>query len=120
LWSVFGAFGGATVLGYAALAERFPKELAGRANTALNLMHVAAACLLQWGMGLVVELWPATADGGHPAAAYLASFTLVLVLQLMALLWLLLPAARRRRAGAVGGEPLPALGGAAPAVSAAS
>lgn len=104
LWSVFAAFGGATVLGYAALADRFPKELAGRANAALNLMHVGSACLLQWGMGLVVELWPATAEGGHPPAAYAAAFTLVLVLQLAALLWLLVPTSHRRRAARRGGE----------------
>jgi hypothetical protein len=100
LWSAFAVFGGATVLSYSALGERFPKELAGRANTALNLMHIVAACLLQWLMGFVIELWPAPANSAHPAAAYAMAFTLALVVQLAALVWLAVPAGRRQDAGA--------------------
>jgi MFS family permease len=42
-WAVVAAVGAATVLSFAILAEYFPKELAGRANGALNLFHIAAA-----------------------------------------------------------------------------
>jgi MFS family permease len=116
LWSAFASFGGATVLGYAALAERFSKELAGRANTALNLIHVGTACALQSVMGLIVDLWPASADGSHPAAAYTAAFTLALVLQLAALLWLLVPL---RRGAAAAAAMNPSLAEAAVAASGA-
>ena len=37
LWCVFVAAGTAVVLGYAILSRRYPKEMSGRANTAINL-----------------------------------------------------------------------------------
>ena len=37
-WAVIAAVGAMTVLSYAILAEYFPKELAGRANAALNVL----------------------------------------------------------------------------------
>ena len=43
LWAVVAAVGAATVLSFAILAEYFPKQLAGRANGALNLFQIAAA-----------------------------------------------------------------------------
>ena len=63
LWACTGAVGSATVLSYAALAESFPKELAGRANGALNLLHIGGAFLIQSGIGLAIERWPADAAG---------------------------------------------------------
>src|SRR5207253_7863323 len=47
LWAVIAAVGAATVLGYALLAEQFPKELAGRANGLLNFFHIGAAFAVQ-------------------------------------------------------------------------
>jgi hypothetical protein len=44
------AIGAATVLSFAILAEYFPKELAGRANGALNLFHIAAAFAVSDGL----------------------------------------------------------------------
>jgi hypothetical protein len=46
-WAVVAAVGAATVLSFAILAEYFPKQLAGRANGALNLFHIAAAFVVQ-------------------------------------------------------------------------
>jgi sugar phosphate permease len=92
LWCGFAALGGATVLSYAALAENFPQELAGRANGALNLMHIGVAFLVQWGIGAVIDLWPATASGNRPAIAYETAFALALAAQAVAIAWLLAPA----------------------------
>jgi hypothetical protein len=47
LWAVVAAIGAATVLSFAILAEYFPKQLAGRANGALDLFHIAAAFVVQ-------------------------------------------------------------------------
>jgi sugar phosphate permease len=98
LWCGFAAFGSATVLSYAALAENFPKELAGRANGALNLMHIGLAFVMQWGIGAVVDLWPAQANGHHPAAAYETAFLFALGAQFLAIGWLVAPAAWGGRA----------------------
>ena len=44
-----------TVLSYAILAECFPKDIAGQANGALNILHISAACIIQYMIGFVVE-----------------------------------------------------------------
>ena len=41
----------ANVLGFAALNEGFPRELAGRTNTSLNLLMFAGSFVVQWGVG---------------------------------------------------------------------
>lgn len=86
MWTVIAATGGATVLSYATLAEYFPKEIAGQANAALNILHIGGACLIQYGIGLVVGDWASHA-GDHPAIAYKTAFALNLVLQILALAW---------------------------------
>jgi hypothetical protein len=55
------AVGAATVLSYAILADYFPKELAGRANAALNVFHIGCAFVVQYVTGLVVQHWCPTA-----------------------------------------------------------
>ena len=69
LWAVIAAAGAATVLSFAILAEYFPKEMSGRANAALNLLHVGAAFVLQSATGLIIEQWP-EARGTYPAEAH--------------------------------------------------
>ena len=54
-WAVIAAMGGATVLSYAILADLCGKEVAGRANAALNLSHMVGAFALQSMIGFVVE-----------------------------------------------------------------
>jgi MFS family permease len=90
LWTVVAMTGAATVLSYAALAEQFPKELAGRANGLLNFFHVGTAFLVQSAIGLVLQFW--TPDAGHyPAAAYQTAFTLNLAPQILAAIWFGIP-----------------------------
>ena len=92
LWAVVAAVGAATVLSYAILAEYFPKELAGRANGALNFFHIGAAFALQYATGVVLAHW--TPDAGHyPEIAYQTAFALNLVLQIVAWIWFALPRA---------------------------
>ena len=96
LWALLGAVGGATGLGFASLAEIFPKDVAGRANGALNMLHIGAAFLVQTGIGFVVALWPVQ-DGGHYSAdAYIAALTLNLVPQAASLAWFLMAPGRAR------------------------
>src|SRR5690348_5187661 len=109
LWYGFAAFGSTTVLSYAALAEHFGKALAGRANAALNLLHIGMAFIMQWGIGVLIDRWPVAQGGHHPRIAYETAFAAVLLVQLVALAWLLMaprkvaaPAAAAEIAGAVG------------------
>ena len=89
-WAVVAAVGAATVLSFAILAEYFPKQLAGRANGALNLFHIAAAFAVQYTTGVVLQHW--TPEAGHyPEIAYQTAFALNLVLQIVAWIWFALP-----------------------------
>jgi MFS family permease len=99
LWAVVAAVGAAVVLSYAILAEYFPKELAGRANGALNLFHIAAAFVVQYATGVVVAQW--TPQAGHyPEIAYQIAFALNLVLQIAAWVWFVMPRTFRRPSAA--------------------
>jgi sugar phosphate permease len=92
-WAVVAAVGAATVLSFAILAEYFPKELAGRANGALNLFHIAAAFAVQYAIGVVLQHW--TPQAGHyPEIAYQTAFALDLALQVAAWIWFMFPRLR--------------------------
>ncbi len=51
----YGLGASANILAFTVLSEGFPKELAGRANTALNLLMFARGFATQWGIGVVVD-----------------------------------------------------------------
>jgi predicted MFS family arabinose efflux permease len=97
IWGLWGFFGTTGILPYAALSQRFPKQLAGRVNTGLNLMVFLCAFAAQWGIGVVISLWPVSRPGHYAEAGYQAGFGLMLALQLLGLGWFL-TAGRRGRA----------------------
>jgi len=78
------------VLSYAILANHFPKELAGRANAALNVIHIGGAFVLQELIGIVIERWPMEGTH-HPMIAYQVAFGVNLALQLAAWIWFMWP-----------------------------
>ena len=86
VWAVIAAAGAATVLSFAILTDYFPKEISGRANAALNLLHVGGAFVLQSAAGFIIEQWP-EARGTYPAEAHQLAMAVTLVLQLAALAW---------------------------------
>ena len=87
LWFGLGLVFSVGNLSYALLAAHFPRELSGRANTALNLGAFVGAFGLQWGIGALIDTL--TAYGLATADAYRASFGLLLALQLASWLWFL-------------------------------
>ncbi len=89
-WVTIAATGAGTVLSYSILSDMFPKSVSGRANGALNLLHVTAAFAIQYAIGLVVQQWPVD-DGHYPPEAYQAALGLNLVLQAAAFLWFIRP-----------------------------
>jgi len=87
LWIGFGFIGNAGVLAFAALSQAFPSHLAGRVVTALNLIAILCAWAAQWGIGLIINLWPETPTGGYAPDAYPYAFGLLLALQVAAVAW---------------------------------
>ena len=93
LWVLFGFFGASGVLTYAILSQSFPPALAGRVNTALNLLVFVAAFAGQWGMGAIINGWPLD-GGGYADSGYRWAFGLALALQVLTWVWLLVGARR--------------------------
>lgn len=82
----FGAC--AAALPYAILSQHFARGLTGRVITATNIFMFLASFAFQWGIGVVLRLWP-TMEGRYPAEGYAVAFGIAGVLQLAALAWLL-------------------------------
>ena len=89
IWMLFGFFGTAGILPYAALGQEFPPELAGRVVTGLNVFTFGSAFLGQWGMGVIINQWPTSASGGYAVEGYQAAFIVMAVLQVLTLIWFL-------------------------------
>ena len=88
IWLLFGFLGTAGTVNFAILSQAFPVSMAGRANTALNLMVFVASFLVQWGIGVLINRYPI--DGGSYApAGYSIAFGITTALQAVALLWFL-------------------------------
>jgi predicted MFS family arabinose efflux permease len=87
LWVLFGFIGTTGVIPYPALAMSFPRQLAGRVSTGLNVIVFAAAFAVQWGIGAVIARFPVTAAGHYAPQGYQASFAILLALQAACLAW---------------------------------
>ena len=94
--------GAGTVLSYALIEDLFPKEVAGRANAALNVLHIGGAFAIQAGIGVVVRLWPRDPYGHYPPDAYAAAFLIIIVLQFVAHLCSSAPVGGHGRTGSQG------------------
>lgn len=84
---LFGFFGTSAILPYAVLSQSFPLKLSGRVNTALNLLAFLAAFSAQWGIGVIIGMWPVTETGGYSPAGYRVAFSIMLVFQVLTAIW---------------------------------
>ena len=83
---LLGFYGIANVLVYAGYAQIFPKYLLGRVSTILNLLTFICAFILQWGVGVIIDMWPATKTGYAPES-YQGAFAVLFLLQAAGLIW---------------------------------
>jgi hypothetical protein len=84
-WIFFGMLGQVAILAYPWLSKHFGAARSGRANTAMNLLIFAAAFVLQWGIGRIIDLYPKPPGGGYAPEAYRAGFGVCIALQLTAI-----------------------------------
>jgi predicted MFS family arabinose efflux permease len=90
-WCLFVTTATAVVLGYALISRRLPKAMAGRANTAINVFAFVGMFVGQWGVGLVLDLWPPADEGlnaGYAPEAYRWALGMTWAVQLAGLAWL--------------------------------
>ncbi|MBA3504273.1 MAG: MFS transporter [Betaproteobacteria bacterium] len=85
-WSLYGLGASVNVLAFAVLTEGFGRELAGRTNTALNLLMFASSFLAQWGIGVIVDA-TRVAFALDEAGGLRAAFALILVLLIASNAW---------------------------------
>ena len=83
---LLGFFVTASVLVYAGYAQIFPKYIFGRVSTILNFLVFSCAFILQWGIGVIVEMWPATKTG-YDQKSYQAAICVLFSLQVAGLIW---------------------------------
>lgn len=83
----FGLFATTGTLYYPELAKSVAPHLAGRANTALNLVVFIGAFMAQYGTGAVLGLWPS--EGGRYAPeGYRWAFGGTLAVEILTFAWL--------------------------------
>lgn len=98
-WLLFGFSGQAGNLCYATLAAHFGSANAGRAQSAANLLLFVAAWGLQWGIGAILDLFPAATEGASDPAGYRWAFGLAFLLQIAAFGWYMRTFCRRGPGG---------------------
>jgi len=87
LWAAFVFCSTGATLGHSIATRRYPREMAGRVNTALNSFTFIGVFLGQWGSGAILNLWPPTAAGYDPRGYFYVLGALWLV-QAAGLAWL--------------------------------
>lgn len=87
VWFAFAYSGSAGPMGYAAVGQRFTAEFAGRVATAINGSMLVMVFILQYVIGVIIDLWPRTTSGGWDAAGYAWAMGLTLALQGFTILW---------------------------------
>lgn len=87
LWFVLGVLAAVNAQVYVAAARFFPREAFGRVSTAINLMAFAGAFIVQWGLGIVLDV--VDAAGHTPQTGLTIAFVLLISVQAAALVPLL-------------------------------
>ena len=87
LWGLFFGCSTSVVLSYALFSRRYPREMVGRVNSALNVSVFIGMFSGQWAVGLVLNLWPPTATGYAPEA-YAWALGGLWLMQFSGLAWL--------------------------------
>jgi predicted MFS family arabinose efflux permease len=98
-WALFCIGGTFSVVTFAYLNQVFPHELAGRVNTALNVLVFSSAFAVQAGVGRVIDLF-ATDAGGFAPLGHKVALLSVMLLQVVGYAWMLAPRAIRAESGA--------------------
>ena len=87
LWCAFVFCGTGATLAHSIATRRYPREMAGRVNTALNTFTFTGIFTGQWAVGAILSLWPQTAAGYDPKG-YFWAFGVLWLVQVAGLAWL--------------------------------
>jgi predicted MFS family arabinose efflux permease len=96
VWLILSLMVPAMFLLQTQIALAFPKHVAGRILTTYNLMVFVGAFAVQWGFGLLTDLF--TAFGYGPSQALTGAMSCLVILQFISMFWFLV----RRPNGSIG------------------
>jgi len=88
MWLVMAPAVPAVILMQTQTALVFPRHMAGRVLTTFNLVMFGGAFSIQWGIGLLADLFAALQF--NPQAALTLAFACLVILQLCSLAWFLM------------------------------
>lgn len=95
LWIAFAVFITVATLIQTSVSLSFPAALAGRANTAFNLMVFLGVFAMQWGIGLLIDAFESY--GASTATAMRSAFGVCIAVQVAALITFLIDRAQLQR-----------------------
>lgn len=87
LWVVVGLLINPMSLSYVALAQSFDSGMAGRVNTAVNVLVILGSFAIQAILGWVLDLWERIDDQRYPLEAYGVGFGSLAFLGTASLIW---------------------------------
>jgi predicted MFS family arabinose efflux permease len=85
-WYIFGLMSTGYILGQSLIQTHFPKSITGRASTAYNLMLFVGAFFVQWGIGLLLDLFISMGVDKPQALRY--AMLMLFTLQLISYIWM--------------------------------
>ena len=83
LWMMFAFCGAGGPAGYIAVGQMYPPEQTGRISTAINMLTLVGAFVLQSLIGVILDLWPRNAADGWDAHGYSWALALSVGVQLL-------------------------------------
>nr|WP_274390001.1 MFS transporter [Azospirillum doebereinerae] len=96
-WALYAYFASASVMGYSVLTQRFSAELAGRVNTAVNLLMFVVAFTLQPAIGGLLGFFPTAT--GYAVEGHRLAMLGVVGLQAVCVAWQVMGMIAERRSG---------------------
>jgi MFS family permease len=90
LWVVYFTIGTGGAVFSTLMTRLFASHLSGRANSAANMLSFASIFAMQWGIGIVLDFYPA-APGHYAAQGFQHVFYALLGLQVLLYVALILP-----------------------------
>ena len=93
-WVGFGLLANAAMVVYAHLTRHFNPDLSGRVITGVNVFVFGSVFLIQYLIGEIINLFPMNEHGEYPSESYFTAFGIVILVQLIAFIWFILPPKR--------------------------
>lgn len=88
LWIIVMTAGPFSLLAYPIFIRMFDSALAGRVLTLYNFMVFFTSFLIQWFVGILINLWPSSNNGYHQQG-YQNAILVLFFLNLAAILWMM-------------------------------